>query len=232
MVNFGRLINQLAALTLSAAILAGLIGAIGPAPAGAAPVTWSFFETAITSCGSPTACVLPPQPFVLMTLTLPGPTSVGTATWLGTGSTPVYTGDSFILTTTAHFVPSLTPAFAGDVSNPGGASCRDGPAGICDFNISWSETAGVLTSLSINLDSVFDDIGGLFEHGPFGLTGGPLASDGTLGGCSFTQCTVSGFWQNDLAVPEPTSVALLASGLFAAWLDRRRRTRRVSVAKL
>ena len=115
MVNFGRLINQLAALTLSAAILAGLIGAIGPAPAGAAPVTWSFFETAITSCGSPTACVLPPQPFVLMTLTLPGPTSVGTATWLGTGSTPVYTGDSSHAASTSTAsrpgsIPSSHPA--------------------------------------------------------------------------------------------------------------------------
>src|SRR6266446_3773200 len=137
--------NKLLALAIAA------IWLTSPIAAKAAPVTWSFHETAITSCSSPPFCVLPSQPFGLMTLTLPGPTSAGTAIWLGTGSLPVYTGDSFILTTAAHFVPSLTPAFAGDVSNPGGASCRDGAAGICDFNISWSETAGVLTSLSINL---------------------------------------------------------------------------------
>jgi hypothetical protein len=50
-------------------------------PAAAdATVIWSFYETAITSCNGGT-CVLPPQPFVLLTLTLPGPTSAGTATW-------------------------------------------------------------------------------------------------------------------------------------------------------
>jgi hypothetical protein len=64
--------NKLTALTLSTATLAALIGAIGPAPAGATPVTWSFYETAITSCNNPGSCVLPPQPFVLMTLALPG----------------------------------------------------------------------------------------------------------------------------------------------------------------
>src|ERR1700747_1101420 len=116
MVNLGRSMNRLAAVTLSAATLAALIGVIGPAPAGATPVTWSFFETAITSCNSPFpfGCVLPPQPFVLMTLELPGPMSKGTATWLGTGSLPVYTGDSFILT--VPFTQPLTPAFAGDAS--------------------------------------------------------------------------------------------------------------------
>jgi hypothetical protein len=42
-----------------------VVGLIAPVAAYATPVTWSFFETAITSCGPfspPTACVLPPQP--------------------------------------------------------------------------------------------------------------------------------------------------------------------------
>jgi hypothetical protein len=159
------------------------------------------------------SCVLPPQPFVLMTLTLPAPTSAGTATWLGTGPQPICTGDSFTLT--VPFTRPLTPAFAGDASNPGGIPCSNGSrATICDFNISWSETAGDLTSVSIIIDAVNDNIGGFARLGAFGRTGGPLASDGRLGGCSFTQCAAAGFWQSDLtAVPEPISAILLKQGM-------------------
>jgi hypothetical protein len=76
-----------------------VIGLIAPVAAYATPVTWSFYETGITSCNSPApfSCVLPPQPFVLATLVLPGPTSAGTAIWDGV-SPPVYTGDNFTLT--------------------------------------------------------------------------------------------------------------------------------------
>jgi hypothetical protein len=218
--------NKLVGLVISTIAFAA------PIAADASPVTWSFYETGIVSCGlfSPQpafVCVLPPQPFVLMTLTLPGPPSSGTATWLGTGTQPVYTGNSFTLT--VPFTRPLTPAFAGDASNPGGIPCSDGGrATICDFNISWSETAGDLTSVSISIDAVNDDIGGL--AGPprtfFGLTGGPIASDGTLGGCGNTQCTVTGYWQSDLALPEPMSAVLLITGLLGTCLASRSRLSR------
>src|ERR1700730_8795460 len=213
--------NKLVGLVISTIAFAA------PIAADASPVTWSFYETGIVSCGlfSPQpafVCVLPPQPFVLMTLTLPGPPSSGTATWLGTGTQPVYTGNSFTLT--VPFTRPLTPAFAGDASNPGGIPCSDGGrATICDFNISWSETAGDLTSVSINIDTVNDDIGGLAGRGAFGLTGGPIASDGTLGGCTFTQCIIAGFWQSDLtAMPEPMSAVLLITSLLGTCLARSR----------
>jgi len=48
---------------------------------------------------------------------------------------------------------------------------------VCDFTISWSEAAGVLTSVGISLDFENDNFGSM--HNRFGLTGGPLASDGT-----------------------------------------------------
>jgi hypothetical protein len=69
-----------------------------------------------------------------------------------------------------------------------------------------------------------DNIGGMAERGSFGLTGGPLASDFILGGCSNTQCIVAGFWQSDLAVPvpEPISAVLLITGLLGACLARLR----------
>jgi len=92
----------LAALTLGAAILAA---PIGPASAGAAPVTWSFFETGCTDQLHGGNCT-PPQPFGLATLVLPGPTSAGSAFWQGDPRVaPVYTGDSFAFT-----VPSALPS--------------------------------------------------------------------------------------------------------------------------
>jgi hypothetical protein len=211
-----------------------VIALMAPVAAYATPVTWSFYETGITSCNSPSpfSCVLPPQPFVLMTLTLPGPTSTGTAIWQGSPSLPVYTGDSFALSLPFLSIPPrppLTPAFAGAASNFGGLDCEDsfvGSGALCDFNISWAENAGVLTAISINVDAIDDNIGGLAgpPHTFFGLTGGPLASDFILGGCSFTQCTVAGFWQSDLtAVPEPMSAVLLITGLLGTWLASRSR---------
>jgi hypothetical protein len=120
----------------------------------------------------------------------------------------------------------LTPAFAGATSNPGGLDCQDsfvGSGALCDFNISWAENAGVLTAISINVDAIDDDIGGFAGRGPFGLTGGPVASDFILGGCSDTQCIIAGFWQSDLtAVPEPMSAVLLITGLLATCLARSR----------
>jgi hypothetical protein len=218
--------NKLVGLAISTIAFAA------PVVAHATPVTWSFYETAITSCNSPLpfGCVLPPQPFVFMTLTLPGPTSTGTAIWQGSPSLPVYTGDSFALSLpfkSNRFTNPLTPAFAGAASNDGGLACPDnnvGSSALCDFNISWAENAGVLTAISINIDAIDDNIGGFAGHGPFGLTGGPLATDFTLGGCGFTQCIIAGFWQSDLtAVPEPMSAVLLIIGFLGACLALRSR---------
>ena len=119
---------------------------------------------------------------------------------------PVYTGDSFAFTVPSALpsIRTLTPAFTGSSQCSGGHD-------ICDFDISWSETAGQLTAVKINLDSFDDSIGPRF-----GLTGGPIASDNVLGGCVTSQCAVAGFWQSDLLLSEPGSAALLASGLFGA----------------
>lgn len=190
-----------------------VIGFTAPVAANAVPVTWSFHET---SCATEQgANCTPPQPFVFVTLTLPGTTSAGSAFWLGGDPPlppPVYTGDSFALAVPFLKQP-LTPAFTGP-------SCES-VFQICDFDISWSETAGHLDSISINIDGVNDNIGDLTDPHlfPLGLVGGQIATMGLLGGCNLltSPCTIGGFWQSDLAaMPEPMSAVLLITGLLGA----------------
>ena len=170
-----------------------------------ATVTWSFFETGI-SCADG-LCSLPHQPFVFATLMLPGPISVGTAEWRGAGTQPVYTGDEFVLSID---ILRLSPAFNGD---QGGQECSVGGGRntICDFTISWDATGSALV-IRIDFDAINDNIG-RFAGGPFGFFGGFIASDGILGGCENTQCEITGFWQSDLAIPEPSSASLILAGL-------------------
>jgi hypothetical protein len=192
---------------LTAVVLAGFPGLVG------ATVTWSFYETGISCQAS--ACNLPPQPYVLATLALPGPTSIGTARWQGVfGPAPVYTGDDFVL---SWLGIRLSPAFTGH------QNCSFGT--ICDFDIGWSATAGGL-DIGLNINAFSDNIGGAAMGGrSFGRFGGPIASDGPgyNGGCVITRCEVTGFWQSDLAVSEPMSAALLLTGLFGFSLVRRHR---------
>jgi hypothetical protein len=196
-----------------------VIGLTVPLAARAVPVTWSFHETScVTEQG---ADCTPPQPFVFVTLTLPGTTSAGSAFWLGgdpPSPPPVYTGDSFALAVPFLKRP-LTPAFTGP-------SCES-DFQICDFDISWSETAGRLDAISINIDGFNDAIGYLLDPDlfPLGLVSGQIATMGLLGGCNLltSPCTIGGFWQSDLAVSEPMSAVLLIAGLLGTCFAARSR---------
>ena len=196
---------------LAFAVFAAIVLAAAIMNQARATVIWRFFETGI-SCFLPSTCSLPPQPFVLATLTLPGPISSGTAEWRGTGTQPVYTGDEFSFDI-GFLVRPLSPAFNGD---QGGTSCQmgGGRPTICDFDISWSSSADAL-AIGIDVNAVFDNIS-------LGSVGGRIATDASLGGCENSQCQIAGFWQNDLAVPEPSSASLILAGLFGSWLTRRR----------
>ena len=203
--------NKLIALAVATVLIA-------LAPAANATVVWTFFETSCTgfSFSGPCHSDHPVAfPFPLVTLTLPGPTSAGTAVWKpGTGPPPpVYTGDTFVLSYPGIL---LTPAFTG--SNVVG-QCSAPSHGICNFDLSWSETAGQLGSVSIQVLGTNDQIGPATGGGGFGLTGGIFGSDGEVDNCQFAQCIATGFWQSNL--PEPVSASLLLSGLLGLGFARR-----------
>jgi hypothetical protein len=191
-------------------------------PPAHANVIWTFYETSwtlvIPASGLPCESrsgLIHPYPYALITLTLPGPTSSGTASWIGPGELPVYTGDPFEL----HYSTTyLTSAFTG--ISPDFERCVPlQVGGICDFNISWSETAGRLTGVSLQLDGYEDQLGD--PPSTFGLTGGLFGSDGLVDNCGNALCLATGFWQSDL--PEPMSVSLLASALLGLAVARRLR---------
>jgi hypothetical protein len=184
-----------------------------------ATVTWTFYETScsIFSSGAPCQTNFPVTfPYPIGSLTLSGPTSSGSASWMNNSGIgpfvpPVLTGDPDFSVVFATVQPIAPPTYGtNDIM------CHAAPAAICQYDITWSETNGNLDDVSIFIEAGAADIGGTFINGkPFGLTGGIIATDGIIDNCDDSQCQIGGFWQSNLAVPEPMSASLLAIGLFS-----------------
>jgi hypothetical protein len=203
--------SRSSALPVTVALLAAVLMTAIVSQARAT-VTWSFFET-----GCSGVCTLPPQPHVFATLTLPSPISAGSASW-PTGfpifpgdPPPVHTGDDFA------FALSETPEVSISSANLFGPS--SGPPAIRNYDISWAATPD---SPEIRVDILTSSI----AEAHLGVFGGRIATDFILGGCENSQCQITGFWQNDLAVPEPSSASLVLAGLFGVWFGKRYRRRR------
>ena len=174
-----------------------------------ATVTFDFYETGITACGT-AICVQPPQPTVLMRLTLSSPTETGSAEYVFPSSPPVVTDVNFAFHLNGFGEPVISAPNFG--STPVGF--------VLGYDITWGDMGGELTAVSVNYLSTNDQVA--FSAGSFGLTGGGIGSDAGIDGCSMGTCTVAGYWQRE--VPEPASAALFGCALVGlAFLGRRRR---------
>jgi hypothetical protein len=206
----------------------------------AGPVAWDFIAT-----GCSGGCISGQSyPVTLATLTLPGPDSSGTAKYEGApGHVPIYTGDSFILNWDADYSRPGLPGLTSDYQTGAFTPCL--PGNVCNFDISWSESNGQLTALSIyvrglnivqGLDPVIGDVLGFYDTFSSSLGGAEVASTspdvpclrysdfiyhgagGLFEGCEGPPCQISGEWVDAslVAAPEPGSFALLA-GAFGVW---------------
>ena len=199
-------------LTLFVASIIGLLASFFVArPADA--VTFTFYETGITS-GGVEPVGLPPSPsnpLALLELTFSD--NSGSASWGGGTQLPSITDPSF----------AFAPPIAGFSAQNNLYPCLTGFS--CPFySISWSESAGQLASVSIDFQ---DPIGGIdvgSVGSSFGLTGGRIDyALPSIGDCASITCTVTGYWSDSgpVAVPEPNSVILVLSVLCPIILLRR-----------
>src|SRR5260221_14414492 len=136
-----------------------------------------------------------------MNLPLSNPTETGSATYTFFPSSPPVVTDP-------NFAFHLNGSFGEDVIRAPDFGTSP-PGFVLGYNITWADVAGQLTAVSVNYLTDRDQVG--FGAGPFGLTGGGIGSDGTIGGCGNGTCMVSGFWQRE--VPEPARVVVFWAAL-------------------
>jgi hypothetical protein len=183
----------------------------------AAPVNWDFIATScVSEPFSPPGCEAGQQyPLVLATLTLDGPDSSGSAQDGG----PNF-GDPFAFNLVAAQGLGTGRSMV-STADPTGPLVGFPPTPwVTDYNISWIETGGALTSIHVAMDTIQDGVS-------IGLTSAQIGTDFQLAGCD-DNCQLNGFWTDVSLVtaPEPGSLALLASA-FGVWgLARRRRVQR------
>jgi hypothetical protein len=182
-------------------------------PAHAA-IEWDFTPTAFVACVEP--CKLTGLP--VASLILDGPDSTGNVSFDGFGTPPQ---SCPAITSTSRWrgeahaageehISSTEPTGLGCEFCAGGYGNAPIPWAILDYSLSWREVAGELDAVLITFNTEQDGVQRL------GLTGGTLATDYFLGGCSDV-CDVTGVWTSDAPspVPEPGTLALLGRVLAA-----------------
>jgi hypothetical protein len=128
---------------------------------------------------------------------------------------PAPTGDPFAFDLVAAQLFGATHLFLSTADPAGPVIGPDNDLWVVFYQLSWTETAGVLTSVGINFDTQQDSL-----HG-FGLNGGEVASDFEIAGCKLQPCQISGSWvDSPSAVAEPGMLGVMLVGF--AWLVGRR----------
>lgn len=176
------------------AILLAVLGGLGAVtPVAAAPVTWSFTETACTSING--GCQAPlPLPQTLGFLNLPDINSAGDFHY-ESFPTVITSGDSDFSFTWGEEAGFQFPPFLSTY--------------VDTFDITWASSPTDL-SISIGFTGISSNNITLFSGG------GSIGSDGFMPGCGmFAQCSITGFWSLKPAapIPNPSSLALLATCL-------------------
>ena len=211
-----------AAVTMRIMVLAVAFGGMALAnQARATPVTWFFYATGCTS-NFPGGAFCTPSIFVrgVPELQYPQPILFGSfMTDGGAGS--------------IHYEGLLVSSFSGDTDfvldfvlfHIVGANLRQGvpyafsPSSLIDFDIAWGDD-GKPTRLIVD-----EGESNLLMRGDGVHVVLDIATDGDQPGCSEGErCLFEGFWStnpNLASVPEPGSLALMASALIS-WLAYRR----------
>ena len=182
---------------------------INSSAARAGLVTWSFYETDITSCFA-LHCALPSPPQNLpITFTLSSTTETGSAVLTGWPNSAAVTDPNFSLSMPGQLDAITPPLWLGN-SSPNCLSCA--------YDITWNEIEGQLVSLSINIHGESTSVEA------FGLTGGTISSDGNFGGCVQGRCQLTGYWVGP-SISEPGSGLLVLSALIGLGIALHRRRR-------
>ena len=176
-------------------------------------VIWTFIETSCTSLNGHPGCLVPPLPAPIATLTLPDINASGIYHLSEFASGPATESGDTNFRLDWGFIVAPPPTH----------TCEN-----CTWDIGFASSPTALTIAIDYSELTFSQ--DIHIHGTNLISSGFLGSDSEMPGCGFFQfCnTVTGTWALTVAVPEASSLAILAGALIGACLLTRWRIAPIS----